>query len=292
VVLSGELFLFTLTVALLGFLIGSFLNVVIHRIPMMMFREWTTEASQFLIEKGYVSESALTIPEQKNAYNLVVPNSACPVCNHQIRWYENIPILSYLWLRGKCSDCKTPISIRYPLVELLTGIVFGYTAYRFGLTPLTGFLLVLSCLLIAMTFIDIDHKLLPDSLTYMALWLGIVASLAGLTIPLEQAIIGTMAGYLSLWSVYWGFKLLTGKEGMGYGDFKLLAAFGAWLGWEPLIVLILMASLSGVILSVTLMATKVLKRGESIPFGPYLAIGGWITLYFQDTLVAWVLAPY
>jgi leader peptidase (prepilin peptidase)/N-methyltransferase len=265
----------TIIASILGLLIGSFLNVVIHRMPKMMQRE----------SDNYVAhESGKPLPHT-DRYNLIVPRSACPQCGHQITALENIPVLSYLFLRGKCIECKTPISIRYPIVELLSGVLSGLLAWRFG-TGLAGLATLAFCyLLIAMTFIDLDTQLLPDDLTLPMLWLGLLLNIQGAFVPLSDAVIGAAAGYLSLWSVYWLFKLTTGKEGMGYGDFKLLAALGAWLGWKMLPAIILLSSVVGAIVGISLILFARHGRDKPIPFGPYLAAAGFITLLYGHQIV-------
>jgi leader peptidase (prepilin peptidase)/N-methyltransferase len=259
-------------------MVGSFLNVVIYRLPVMMEREWQAMSAS--------EETA----EDAEPFNLAVPASRCPHCGHLIRWYENIPLLSYLALRGKCSDCGTRISARYPAIELLTGLVGAYIGWQFGLGMTGMALLLLSWTLIALTFIDIDHQLLPDRLTLPLLWLGLLLNSFSLFTTLEHAVYGAAAGYLVLWSVYWLFKLLTGKEGMGYGDFKLLAAIGAWGGFEVLPLTILLSSVVGVVLGVTLMALRRHQMANPLPFGPYLAIAGWIAILWGDQLNQWYLS--
>jgi leader peptidase (prepilin peptidase)/N-methyltransferase len=255
---------------LFGLLIGSFLNVVIHRLPKMMQRE----------SDNYVAhESGKPLPHAER-YNLVEPRSACPHCNHQITAIENIPVISYLFLRGKCSKCKASISARYPIVELITGTLSALLIWHFG-SGLAGLAaLVFAYLLIAMTFIDADTQLLPDDLTLPLLWCGLLINLNGTFVPLKDAVIGAAAGYLSLWTIYWAFKLATGKEGMGYGDFKLLAALGAWLGWTMLPIIILFSSLVGAVVGIALIVFTKHGRDNPIPFGPYLAAAGMITLFY------------
>jgi leader peptidase (prepilin peptidase)/N-methyltransferase len=255
---------------LFGLLIGSFLNVVIHRLPKMMQRE----------SDNYVAhENGKPLPHAER-YNLVEPRSACPHCNHQITAIENIPVISYLFLRGKCSKCKASISARYPIVELITGTLSALLIWHFG-SGLAGLAaLVFAYLLIAMTFIDADTQLLPDDLTLSLLWCGLLINLNGTFVPLEDAVIGAAAGYLSLWTIYWAFKLATGKEGMGYGDFKLLAALGAWLGWTMLPIIILFSSLVGAVVGIALIVFTKHGRDNPIPFGPYLAAAGMITLFY------------
>lgn len=261
---------------LLGLLVGSFLNVVIYRLPIMMEREWRAQCSEAL-------ELADT-PEQER-FNLAYPSSTCPHCDHKITPWENIPILSYLWLRGRCSSCKTSISPRYPMVEAISGIMSGLVAVYFGFTPLAFAILLLTWSLIALTMIDYDHHLLPDSITLPLLWLGlIVNSLGGLT-DLQSSLWGAIAGYMVLWLVYWGFKIVTGKEGMGFGDFKLLAALGAWMGWQMLPLIIIMSSLVGALVGILLIAGKGRESSRPIPFGPFLATAGWITLLWGELLI-------
>lgn len=267
-------------------LVGSFLNVVIHRIPVMMEREWQAQIAESQLADGQ------TLPETE-AYNLATPNSACPACRRPIRWYENIPLISYLALGGKCAGCKTAISLRYPAVELLTALLSLLVIYQLGFNP-TGFaaLLFTWCLL-ALTFIDIDHHLLPDRITLPLLWAGLLVNTQdfGFT-SLPSAVWGAALGYLSLWSVYWLFKLATGKEGMGYGDFKLLAALGAWCGAAALPLIILLSSVTGVILAVVLMASKRHDAQNPLPFGPYLAIAGWIALLWGNQITHFYLTLF
>lgn len=255
---------------LFGLLIGSFLNVVIHRIPKMMQHE----------SDNYVAhESGKPLPHTER-FNLMLPRSACPQCGHQITALENIPVISYLFLRGKCSGCKTPISARYPIIELLTGTLSAFLIWRFG-SGLAGLAtLLFAYLLIAMTFIDTDTQLLPDDLTLPLLWVGLLVNLQATFVPLSDAVIGAAAGYLSLWSIYWLFKLVTGKEGMGYGDFKLLAALGAWLGWSMLPIILLLSSVVGAIVGICLIVFRKRGRDNPIPFGPYLAAAGMIALLY------------
>ncbi len=269
---------FICVLALLGLLVGSFLNVVILRIPKMLQKEWYTTASDYLKEQ----ETAPDLPER---YNLVTPASHCTGCQKEIKPWENIPIISYLFLQGKCSNCKTPISIRYPLIELATGLLTALVAWHFGLSWLMAASLILLWSLIALTMIDFDTKLLPDQITLPLIWLGLLVNLNGLIVPLEEAVIGAIAGYLSLWSVYWLFKLLTGKEGMGYGDFKLLAALGAWLGWKTLPSIILISSFVGACVGIIVILFFKHDRHQGIPFGPYLAAAGVIALLYGDFVV-------
>lgn len=252
----------------LGLLIGSFLNVVIHRLPRMLERQWAAECA----EAHGNAEVANVVP-----YNLMRPASTCPHCDHGIRWFENVPVLSYVWLKGRCSQCQTPIGMRYPLVELLTGVVFAVIAWRWGASPQTWALCGYAAALIALTFIDWDTTLLPDDITLPLVWAGLLAAAMQWTpVQLNDAFWGAAVGYLSLWSIYWVFKLLTGKEGMGYGDFKLLAAIGAWLGWQALLPVILVASIGGTVVGLIMKARSELRDGAYVPFGPFLAVGGLI----------------
>jgi leader peptidase (prepilin peptidase)/N-methyltransferase len=260
--------------AIFGLLIGSFLNVVIHRLPRMMQRESDNYVAQ---------ESGQPLPHTDH-YNLVVPRSACPHCGHQITALENIPVISYLFLRGKCIACKAPISVRYPIVELLTGVLSALLIWRLGSGMAGLAVLLFTYLLIAMTFIDADTQLLPDDLTLPLLWCGLLVNLNGTFVPLDEAVIGAVAGYLSLWSVYWLFKLATGKEGMGYGDFKLLAALGAWLGWKMLPVIILLSSVVGALVGISMIVFAKHGRDKPIPFGPYLAAAGLLALFYGKTI--------
>jgi leader peptidase (prepilin peptidase)/N-methyltransferase len=264
----------TAVAAIFGLVIGSFLNVVIHRLPRMMQRE----------SDNYVAhESGKPLPHT-DSYNLVAPRSACPHCGHKITALENIPVISYLFLRGKCIECKAAISIRYPIVELLTGVLSALLIWHFGSGPAGLTALVFAYLLIAMTFIDADTQLLPDDLTLPLLWCGLLVNLSGTFVPLGEAVIGAVAGYLSLWSVYWLFKLATGKEGMGYGDFKLLAALGAWLGWKMLPAIILLSSVVGAIVGISMIVFAKHGRDKPIPFGPYLAVAGMLALFYGKTI--------
>ena len=270
-----------LVCVLFGLLVGSFLNVVIHRIPKMMEATWRQEARELLDQPATKGE------EEPRIFNLVTPGSHCPHCNHRIRWYENVPVVSWALLKGRCSGCKAPISKRYPIIELLSGLVAGLCAWRFGYDPWLIFMLYGSFTLLALAVIDLDTTLLPDDLTYPLLWAGLLASVLGVSpVSLPDAVIGAMAGYLALWSLYWVFKLLTGKEGMGYGDFKLLAALGAWLGWQYLPVVVLLSSVVGLVFAVSMMASGSVKRDQGIPFGPYLAIAGWIALLWGEVIVS------
>lgn len=266
--------LFLATLSVLGLLVGSFLNVVIHRLPKMMEQEWQTQCAELRGEE----------PPTSTPLGLASPRSRCPHCNHPISPLENIPLLSYLVLGGKCKACKAPISLRYPLIEVMAALLAGFAAWHFGpgWQALGATLLLWTLLTLAM--IDLDTQLLPDSLTLPLLWLGLLFNLEAQFVPLSAAVIGAMAGYLSLWSVYWLFKLATGKEGMGYGDFKLLAALGAWMGWSMLPSIILLSSVVGAVVGITLMITTKHGRNIPIPFGPYLAAAGVIALFWGEKL--------
>ncbi|USD32133.1 MULTISPECIES: prepilin peptidase [Vibrio] len=272
--------LFPTLATLFGLIIGSFLNVVIHRLPKMMEREWRHECAESFPEYG--------IQPPEGTYNLSVPRSTCPSCNTQIRNIDNIPLISWLALRGQCRACQHRISPRYPLVELISGLMSFSIAYQFELSVFAVALLFFTFVLIAATFIDLDTMLLPDQLTLPLIWSGIALSLLGLSpVSLQDSVTGAIVGYLCLWSIYWGFKLLTGKEGMGYGDFKLLAALGAWLGWQYLPVIVLLSSLVGLLFG--LIQLRLQKQGidKAFPFGPYLAIAGWISAMWGESIINW-----
>ncbi|WP_407312367.1 prepilin peptidase [Pseudomonas sp. nanlin1] len=266
---------FILCALLLGLIVGSFLNVVIHRLPKMLERDWQVQAREIL-----------NLPAETAAptYNLMLPHSECPHCAHRIRAWENLPIVSYLVLRGKCSNCRAPISPRYPLVELACGVISAFVAWHFGYGWQAGAFLLLSWGLLAMSLIDADHQLLPDALVLPLLWLGLIANAFGLFTDLPSALWGAVCGYLSLWAVFWLFKLVTGKDGMGYGDFKLLAMLGAWGGWQILPLTILLSSLVGAVLGVIMLRLRNAQTSTPIPFGPYLAIAGWIALLWGDQI--------
>ncbi|MEW6989282.1 A24 family peptidase [Colwelliaceae bacterium 6441] len=276
---------FYLTIMAISLAIGSFLNVVIYRFPKMLEQGWYVECRDFL------ADEVEGIPAKKQQLmSLSKPDSTCPHCGHKIRYYENIPIISWLFLRGKCSQCKANISLRYPIIEATTAALSLVVAYHYGIELVTLYVLILTWGLICLTMIDFDHMLLPDQLTYPLLWLGLLININATIVPLEQAVIGATAGYMSLFSVFWLFKLLTGKEGMGHGDFKLLAVFGAWMGWQLLPLLILMASAVGAIVGISLMILKNHGREQAIPFGPYLAVAGWICLLWGEGIWQWYLA--
>ena len=265
------------TLAILGLVIGSFLNVVILRLPIMMERQWKLECLEALHPDK--------VPENPMTYNLITPGSNCLECGYKIRPWENIPVLSYLFLKGRCSHCQTRISPRYPLIEILGAVLAVMVGLTFGATLQTLFACLLVWSLLTLTMIDVDTQLLPDSITQPLLWLGLLVNAQHIFVSLNDAVIGAAAGYLSLWCVYQLFKLLTGKEGMGYGDFKLLAALGAWLGWQMLPMILLLSSLVGTIAGISLMFLKRHDKGIPIPFGPYLAMAGFIALLWGADLL-------
>jgi len=265
---------FVAFVTIIGLILGSFLNVVIHRLPEMLKREWQAQCAELH------GESAKTLP----AYNLAVPRSGCPQCGHKISAIENIPILSYLFLRGQCSGCHSRIPLTYPLVEALTATLSGLAAWYFGSGGILFVALIFIWAMIALTFIDLNTQLLPDSITQPLLWAGLLVNLHHGFTDIHSAVIGAIAGYLTLWSVYWLFKLLTGKEGMGYGDFKLLAAIGAWLGWQLLPLVILFSSVVGAVIGTALIVTANHSKNMTLPFGPYLAGGGLIALFWGNQI--------
>jgi len=271
-------------VVILSLIIGSFLNVVVYRLPKMMHNAWTVECREFLAD-----ELKDTTPEEIEPLTLSTPDSTCPKCGHKIRFYENIPVISWLLLRGKCSQCEDSIAIRYPLVEATTALLSLVIALQFGVSIETLLILILTWGLICLTLIDFDHMLLPDQIVMPLLWLGLLVNINDTFVPLNDAVIGASVGYMSLFSVFWLFKLLTGKEGMGHGDFKLFALFGAWIGWQLLPILILMASVVGAVVGISLMLFKNHQREQAIPFGPYLAIAGWITLLWGQGIWSWYL---
>ncbi len=263
---------------LLGLLIGSFLNVVIHRLPRMMELRWAAECAQLQDQQNQPCAETAVAAEP---FNLMVPRSRCPHCGHQIRWFENIPVVSYLALRGGCSSCGAPISPRYPLIELVCGALFAWCGWRWGMTPAALAWSGFAAALLTLAAIDWDTTLLPDDITLPLVWAGLCAAALDLSgTSLSQALWGAVGGYLSLWLVYWGFKLATGKEGMGYGDFKLFAALGAWFGWQALIPMILMASVIGAVVGIGIKVFSQLREGGYVPFGPFLALAGLTALFF------------
>jgi leader peptidase (prepilin peptidase) / N-methyltransferase len=271
-----EILLSVPMMALFGLCIGSFLNVVIHRMPLMLERDWKHDSAELLGVKTDDANANLTLSK---------PASRCPHCGHVIAWYENIPVLSYLRLGGKCSACKAPISARYPAIEIITAALFGAVAWKFGAQPVTALWCAFVAVLVALAGIDWDTTLLPDNLTLPLLWAGLLASALGWTIPLSASVWGAIAGYLSLWSVYWLFKLATGKEGMGYGDFKLLAALGAWLGVSMVLPVILASSIIGAIVGIAMKLSASLREGRYVPFGPFLAGAGLAVLFIGSPRV-------
>ncbi len=270
---------YTVGALVVGLCVGSFLNVVIHRLPRMLERGWRAQCAELRDEP---------VPEEP-AYNLVVPRSACPSCGHRITALENVPVVSWLALRGRCSACKTRIPVRYPVIEILGGLLAAYAIYHFGPTAKGVAACVLLWTLLALTAIDADTQLLPDDLTLPLLWAGLIANLWATFAPIGSAVIGAVAGYLSLWAVYWVFKLVRGREGMGYGDFKLLAALGAWLGWQMLPLIVLLSSIVGALVGTALIVFKGRDHSIPIPFGPYLAVAGMIALFWGPMLVRWYL---
>jgi len=272
--LSDNLWAFSLIAVVLGLLVGSFLNVVAYRLPVMMERAWHAQCQELTGSPEPPASDA----KQEEPFNLMTPRSRCPHCGHAISAWENIPVISYLWLRGRCAGCGKSISMRYPLVELSTALLSGIAAWHFGFGWAAAAALLLTWALIALTLIDYDHQLLPDDITLPFLWIGMLVSLYGLFTNSTSSIVGAVAGYLSLWSIYILFKWATGKEGMGYGDFKLLAMLGAWMGWQALPVIILLSSVVGAVVGITLIVVRGRDRNIPIPFGPYLAAAGWLTL--------------
>jgi leader peptidase (prepilin peptidase)/N-methyltransferase len=278
----------------LGLCVGSFLNVVVHRLPKMMERDWHAQCVAYIAESEeaagrLVAGNAATLPAER--YNLVAPRSACPGCGHRITALENIPVLSWIALRGKCSACGMSISLRYPVVELSAGVLAALSAIHFGPGVAAIGAMLFAWSLLALALIDLDTQLLPDDITLPLLWAGLLANLWGVFTPLTSAVIGATAGYLSLWTVFWAFKLATGKEGMGYGDFKLFAAIGAWLGWKVLPIVILASSVVGAVVGLSMMISRKHGRDVPIPFGPYLAAAGLIGMYWGDDLMRrWMAA--
>ncbi len=292
------------TLALLGLAIGSFLNVVIHRLPQMLERQWWSDVAHQLSDadsyrRVFGQAAPASVPAAASVVResidglpplgLARPASRCPACQHRIRAHENIPVLSWLLLRGRCSACKASISVRYPLIELLCASLFAAVGLRFGAQPVAVLWCAFAATLVALSMIDWDTTVLPDALTLPLLWAGLLAALLGWTIPLSNAVIGASAGYLSLWAVYWLFKLATGKEGMGYGDFKLLAALCAWLGWQALLPIILFASVLGALIGIAMKIGGALREGRYVPFGPFLAGGGLLVMLVgTSTVLGWI----
>jgi leader peptidase (prepilin peptidase)/N-methyltransferase len=273
---SGSIVTFVLLAAVLGLVVGSFLNVVVLRLPVMLERKWRRECAHVLGQA----------PEEKTEerFDLVVPGSTCPHCGHAIRAWENIPVLSFLWQRGKCAACGQAISWRYPAVELLTGALTAVIAWHFGFAPAAFGAMLFTWTLMALSFIDAEHQILPDSITLPFLWFGLCVNLAGVFTGLSAAVLGAVSGYAALWIVYHAFRLLTGKEGMGYGDFKLLGALGAWLGWQQLPLVILLSSLIGAVVGLVFILAFGRDRRLPIPFGPFLCVAGWVAMLWGDQL--------
>lgn len=278
--LTNHPYFYLSTIFVLGLLIGSFLNVVILRLPVMMERDWKQQCCELLD-----LDDAKFNKDQANI-NLVTPRSHCPKCKHQISAFQNIPVISYLFLKGKCNNCKNKISIRYPLIEIVSGISVVIVAYYFGVSTQTLFALFLTWSLIALSMIDFDTQYLPDDITLPLLWLGIIINLFGVFTDIESSVLGAIFGYGTLWSVYIIFKLVTGKEGMGHGDFKLLAVLGAWFGWQSLPLIIILSSLVGAVIGISLIIFKSHDRNTAIPFGPYLAIAGWISMLWGPYIMS------
>ncbi|MFY8273607.1 prepilin peptidase [Pseudoalteromonas sp. SSDWG2] len=278
--MQSQPWFFITTVFLVSLAIGSFLNVVIYRIPKIMQNQWQSECRLLLADE--LADSSQ--PQQSAPFNLITPSSTCPKCNTKIKPWHNIPILGWVFLGGKCASCKAPISVRYPAIEALTALMSLVVAWQLGVSELTLLYIAVTWALVALTFIDIDHMLLPDQITLPLLWLVLMVSVFGITIEPSEALIGAAVGYLSLWSVYWLFKLVTGKEGMGYGDFKLMAVFGALLGWQALPMIILLSSVVGAVLGITLLTIQGRDKATPIPFGPYIAIAGWIAMLWGEQI--------
>jgi leader peptidase (prepilin peptidase)/N-methyltransferase len=291
---TGSPTLFSGSVFVMGLVIGSFLNVVIYRLPIMLEREWRSQAAVLLPTEAAAAEAnTVAAPAAAERFTLSTPRSACPACRAPIKAWQNIPVLSWLLLRGRCASCKTGISARYPLVELITASLSAWVAWHFGFGASAACALLVTWALIALTVIDIDHQLLPDGITLPLMWAGLLAAIvigpmAGTPIPVSarDAIIGAASGYLSLWLVFHAFRLVTGKEGMGYGDFKLFAALGAWLGWKLLPLIILLSAASGAALGILMIVMRGRDRSAPMPFGPYLAAAGWLAMMYGDSLVS------
>lgn len=278
--LASHVLAFVFVAVLLGLVVGSFLNVVIHRLPKMMERDWLQQAREMLHPEQPQPEQPI--------YNLVLPHSHCPHCQAEIKPWQNLPLISYALLRGRCGACRERISVRYPLVELLTAVLSGVVAWQFGFGWAAGAMLLLTWALISLSLIDADTQLLPDAIVLPMLWLGLIINSTGLFTDMHSALWGAVFGYLSLWSVYWLFKLITGKEGMGFGDFKLLAMLGAWGGWQVLPLTILLSSLVGAILGIIILKSRGDSNATPLPFGPYLAIAGWIAIIWGE----WITGTY
>ena len=273
----------SIALGVLGLVVGSFLNVVIHRLPKMLERQWERECAEFVGEEFRGEEL-----HEAKPHSLAFPGSHCPSCGAEITAFQNIPVLSYLFLRGRCANCGVAISVRYPLVELLTAAIWILCGLSFGVSNALAAAMLLTGVLIALTAIDLDHQLLPDSLTLPLLWVGLLINIDATFVSLESAVLGAVFGYLCLWSVYWLFKIITGKEGMGYGDFKLLGALGAWFGLNALPTIVLLSSLVGAVIGIALIVTGRQSRETPMPFGPFLAGAGLIHLFYPDVLIGWI----
>lgn len=290
-VYAGHPALFAGSVLVIGLAVGSFLNVVIYRLPIMLEREWRSQAAD-LLQRAPVAAVAPAPPGPSSSFNLVTPRSACPACKAPIKAWQNVPVLSWLLLRGRCAACGAKISVRYPVVELATGCLSAWVAWHFGVSAAAACALAVTWALIALTAIDIDHQLLPDGITLPLLWAGLLAAVvigptAGVSLPVSprDAVIGAAAGYTSLWLVYHAFRLITGREGMGYGDFKLFGALGAWLGWKLLPLVILLSAATGAVFGIAMILLRGRDRRAPMPFGPYLAVAGWLAMLYGD---AWI----
>ena len=276
--LQAQPVFFVITMALLGLIVGSFLNVVIYRLPKMMQQDWHDQCCDLLEIKNEKGK------EQQNI-NLVFPGSSCPVCQHKITALENIPVISYLYLKGRCKSCKAKISPQYPLIEILTGLTTAYITWHFGFSLQSLFAVLLTWALICLSVIDLEHSLLPDDITLPFMWLGLACNIFGVFTDITSSLIGAMLGYSILWLIFMSFKVVTGKEGMGYGDFKLLALLGAWLGWQSLPLIILLSSIAASLIGIIMIIFRGRDKSAAFPFGPYLAIAGWITLLWGEELI-------
>ena len=275
---------FVITMALLGMCVGSFLNVVIYRLPKMMQQDWQKQCCELLDIKNENGE------EQQ--VNLIFPGSSCPACQHKITTLENIPVISYLCLKGRCKSCNVKISPQYPLIEILTGLTTAYITWHFGFSPQTLFAVLLTWALICLSVIDLEHSLLPDDITLPFMWLGLACNIFGVFTDITSSLIGAMLGYSILWLIFMGFKVITGKEGMGYGDFKLLALLGAWLGWQSLPLIILLSSIAASLIGIIMILFRGRDKSVAFPYGPYLAIAGWITLLWGEELIGTYLNSF
>jgi len=283
--LQAQPVFFVITMALLGLIIGSFLNVVIYRLPKMMQQDWHEQCCDLL---GINNEKG----EEQHHINLIFPASNCPACQHKITALENIPVISYLFLKGRCKSCNVKISLQYPLIEILTGLTTAYITWHFGFSLQTLFALLLTWALICLSVIDLEHSLLPDDITLPFMWLGLACNIFGVFTDITSSLIGAILGYSILWSIFMGFKVMTGKEGMGYGDFKLLALLGAWLGWQSLPLIILLSSIAASLIGIIMILFRGRDKSVAFPYGPYLAIAGWITLLWGEELIGTYLNSF